>query len=293
MKILFITDALQIAQASGGLINDYMNDTLFFALKENLGEDVMESTCIEHLYKSYMHRPLQGALWGKGFTTTRLLESDSADRSNLLYDICNHAFDRIVYGSVWRCLDYYPVVKAHYKSHEIILVDGQDTPVLHPLFEKHPYFKRELMLSHKNLFPLSFALPTSKIAKEIPLKTQLIATTIPGNTSTYIFETEETYYDDYQKSFFGLTCKKAGWDTMRHYEILGNHCLPYFSDLSQCPPTILTTLPRDLIYAGMACLKGQSVHEEKYFDVLTEMRTYTQTHLTTKAMGKRFLEHIA
>ena len=49
----------------------------------------------------------------------------------------------------------------------------------------------------------------------------------------------------YKKSIFALTYKKAGWDSLRHYEILMNGCIPLFLDIKNCPPDTLTSLPKD------------------------------------------------
>jgi hypothetical protein len=29
--------------------------------------------------------------------------------------------------------------------------------------------------------------------------------------------------------------KKGGWDCLRHYEIIGNGCMPYFENIEKCP----------------------------------------------------------
>ncbi len=63
---------------------------------------------------------------------------------------------------------------------------------------------------------------------EIPEKDQDFASLIPGVLSTYIYDTEEEYFKGYQRAFYAVTCKKAGWDCLRHYEILANGCIPYF-----------------------------------------------------------------
>ena len=53
----------------------------------------------------------------------------------------------------------------------------------------------------------------------------------------------------YKKSIFALTYKKAGWDCLRHYEILMNGCIPLFLDIKNCPTNTLSTLPKEqLIY---------------------------------------------
>ena len=51
MKILYVTNHLEISRTNGGFINDYLNDLLFFGLKELFGPDVVDSTPILNLYK--------------------------------------------------------------------------------------------------------------------------------------------------------------------------------------------------------------------------------------------------
>lgn len=53
MKILFVTNYMSVAQASGGFINDFVNDATFFGLRELFGNDVVDSTKIISLYKEY------------------------------------------------------------------------------------------------------------------------------------------------------------------------------------------------------------------------------------------------
>jgi len=72
----------------------------------------------------------------------------------------------------------------------------------------------------------------------------LLAPLIPGRLNTYIYENEMDYYKMYQNSIFALTYKKAGWDCLRHYEILMNGCLPIFLDLENCPSNTMTNFPK-------------------------------------------------
>ena len=70
------------------------------------------------------------------------------------------------------------------------------------------------------VYPISFSIPPEKIIDYVPTKTRITASIIPGDLSTYIYKTEESYYQGYRDSFFGVTMQKAGWDCMRHYEIV-------------------------------------------------------------------------
>ena len=95
---------------------------------------------------------------------------------------------------------------------------------------------------------------------------------------------------DYQKSYYGVTSKKAGWDCMRHYEIMGNYCLPYFPNLAFCPKNTLYNFPKDLILEGSKLM--HSFNESKYYDILEEIFCYFKKHLTTKAVAKELINRI-
>ena len=107
------------------------------------------------------------------------------------------------------------------------------------------YFKRELLSEDRRIKPISFAIPKYKILKEIDYHPKnILAPLIPGKLNTYIYDNESSYYEMYKKSIFALTYKKAGWDCLRHYEILMNGCIPLFLDIENCPKNIITTLPK-------------------------------------------------
>jgi hypothetical protein len=290
MKILYITNHLDIARASGGFINDYQNDLVFYGLRELFGDDVVDSTQIVSLYKEYEDKiPIQH-LWG-GMTTFWLIGDNNIDRTNIEEKIKDRYYDLIIYGAIKRCKDYYELVSKHYPANKVILIDGDDESDLDPLYQKHLYFKRELIEDHKNLLPITFGIPTNKLAAPNILKTQDYATCIPGQPETYIFKSEQPYYEDYQKSYYGVTMKKAGWDCMRHYEILGNNCMPYFIGLEDCPKNTLTNLPKELLLEGRELVNN--FDKSKYFNILNELFEYTKSHLTTKELAKYVLEKIA
>ncbi len=128
-----------------------------------------------------------------------------------------------------------------------------------------PYFKRELHADAtfyryygllprrvcralplpRNLRPIAFSVPEEKIVDHMPRKDKLfpahivdpeVAASIDGATS-YAFESEADYYQDLQRSSYGITMKRGGWDCLRHYEIAANGCVPCFRDLQLKPPT--------------------------------------------------------
>lgn len=128
------------------------------------------------------------------------------------------------------------------------------------------------------VYPISFSIPESKIVESVPTKTKHIAHIIPGDTTTYIFSDEASYYADYQASLFGRTQKKAGWDCLRHYEILANGCIPLFANLDSCPPRTMAHFPKDLVLRAMASTTPE--------DFLPALLDHTRTHLTCRARAQ-------
>jgi hypothetical protein len=289
MKILYVTNYNSIAQASGGFISDYQNDLVFYGLRELFGDDVVDSTQIVSLYKEYEGKIPSQHLWG-GMTAFWLIGDNNIDRTNIEEKIKDQYYDLIIYGAIKRCKDYYDLVSKHYPPNKVILIDGNDETELDPLYNKHLYFKRELVEDHKNLLPITFGIPTSKLAIPNTNKTQEYATCIPGQPETYIFKSEQPYYEDYQKSYYGVTMKKAGWDCMRHYEILGNYCIPYFVGLEDCPKNTLANLPKELFLEAKDLT--ENFEEQKYFSILNELFDYTKNNLTTKNLANYILSKI-
>ena len=288
MKILYVTNHTSIAIASGGFISDYQNDLVFYGLRELFGDDVVDSTQIISLYKEYEGKIDSRHLWG-GMTSFWLIGDNNIDRTDIEQKIKDRYYDLIIYGAIKRCKDYYHLVSQYYPANKVILIDGNDETELDPLYKKHLYFKRELIESHPNLLPITFGIPTCKLAEPNKNKTQQYATCIPGQPETYLFKEEKTYYEDYQKSFYGVTMKKAGWDALRHYEILGNYCMPYFIGLEDCPTNTLANLPKDLILEGREL--AFNFDDQKYFSILDEMFNYTKNNLTTKNIAQYILDH--
>ena len=283
MKILYVTNHNDIVKSSCGFINDYQNDLLFYGLRELYGDDVVDSTQIISLYDEYKGKINPQNLWGK-MTTFWLIGENNIDRTNIEQKIKDKYYDIIIYGSIRRCDNYYDLVSKIYPPNKIILIDGNDEIDISPLYKKHLYFKRELIINHPNLLPITFAIPTPKILTNPILKTQEYAFCIPGQPETYIFKDEKSYYEDYQKSYYGITTKKSGWDCMRHYEILGNYCIPYFIGLENCPANTLHNLPKDLLIEARELTNN--FDERKYFIILNELFDFTKKYLTTKSLAE-------
>ena len=143
------------------------------------------------------------------------------------------------------------------------------------------------------VFPITFTIHSSKITEYVPEKTKLLSDIIPGNP--YSFDNEEDYYNEYKQSIFAITCKKSGWDCMRHYEILACGCIPIFMNLKECPPSIMTHFPKHLISRTEELfteIKDLPLEQasSKTRQLTEELIMYTQTHLTNNNMVEYILD---
>ncbi len=143
-----------------------------------------------------------------------------------------------------------------------------------------------------SIYPLSYCIPDECIVNPdevLKKKTELISPLIPGQPNTYQFgpTMEKEYNEMYQNSLFAHTMKKGGWDCLRHYEILANGCIPIFKDLDNCPPHILTTLPKGLIQEANRNLLPWNYDNKMLYDgyvycLLKHMRDYCSTSATIR-----------
>lgn len=101
-----------------------------------------------------------------------------------------------------------------------------------------------------NLFPICYTIPECKITENVSEKTKIVSSIYPGKKETYIYETEEDYYNQYKESLFAITFRKGGWDCMRHYEILACGTIPYFPEIENCPKNTMFLFPKDLVLEG-------------------------------------------
>lgn len=277
MKILYVSKGDHV---------DYQDDCLFIGLKELFGSDVVDVNKREHCYDSYPKDKVS-SLYGMGMTVSRVLPDLEVDRTDIGSKIKNKYFDLVVYGSVWRCNSDILKVLEHYPNNKVAVVDGEDEPNIHQIYNLGiPYFKRELYNRLPKTIPISFAFPTSKVNFNVE-KTRDIAICDPRDRSTYIYKNEKDYYNGYGESKYGITMKKAGWDCLRHYEILGNGCLPIFLDIERCPEPIMTNFPKKL---AKEIVRGYNQNSlPNYDEYAPKFKEHFMLNMTTEAIAKNFL----
>jgi hypothetical protein len=287
MKILFIGPGKGL---------EYMCDTVFHGLKMLYGKDIHENIDRWYMYES-LSAAEKAKLYGKGFTLCGTLPADLSNKASfpqIKKMLKERYFDYVIYGSIWRNHDYFSLVRRFYPEEKIIFIDGEDGTQIHKYFlNKGIYFKRELEHKVPGVFPVGFGIPKCKIAARVGAKSRMLAEIIPGELSTYIYNREEDYYAGYSSACFAITKKKAGWDSLRHYEILANGCIPYFIDLQNCPADTLHLLPKQLILEAKRLFAQKIPTPAEIKDLAEKLLNYTREHLTTESIVKYILDTAA
>lgn len=287
MKILYI---------SNFDLPDFMNDMVFHGLRSLFGEDVVDSNEAWYMYDDFRKYwddrvPGRGAEYGRGFTLYGKLPKLNIDRTDIESKIKNHYFDKIIYGSITRNQDYLPLVFEKYSRSDIISIDGEDDTTNRREYFGNigKYFKRELKYPDSETWPINFCIPKELIINKIPEKTQDWGTVMPGSPNTYVFFKEQLYYEDYQKSYIGLTVRKGGWDCLRHYEILMNGCIPYFPHLENCPELTMIKFPKKLILETNKKIDNEENLLSFYEGYVTLLLDWTRKNLTTESVAKEII----
>lgn len=150
---------------------------------------------------------------------------------------------------------------------------------------------KDRIRSTHRLQPITFAIPENRIVSLsngsfMAAKKKRQATVIPGKLNTYVFREEATYLQDYRQSWFGITHKKAGWDCMRHLEIMASGCLPKMHDLDHCPTETMVYYPKQMM--ALANQATNWTYEDRAF-LIQQMVQYIKQCLSCKSLAKRVL----
>jgi hypothetical protein len=263
---------------------------VFHGGRSLFGLSYVESSPASFMYRNY---PDRQALYGKGFTLYGRLDPPRVQVSQreVLEKISDRYFDLIVYGSVCRNKQYWELVERVYPKNRIVFIDGEDhTLARSDCVGRGHYFKRELMTHGVvGIYPLSFGIPKELIVRNT-VKVKEYAHIDPADPSTYIYSDEQSYYQDYQQSYFGHTQKKGGWDCLRHYEILMNNCFPALREIEAIPCGTMVGFPKSIIREYF--LKyGYKVSAE-YDETMRLMLAALERSCTTEALWHRILEVI-
>jgi len=174
-------------------------------------------------------------------------------------------------------------------------------------FPNSPVYKllnKFFPVNRNNIRPISFGIPEEKISNYFPEKEKKwpvhivdegLISYIPGSFTSYAFDNEKDYYSDLQKSEYGITTKRAGWDCMRHYEIAANRSIICFKNLDHKP---MSCAPFDL-QDGINCInyssfndlekKIKNLSKQDYMRLIENSFNWVKSK-TTKNIALYFLE---
>jgi hypothetical protein len=309
MNILFLTTNSLDSQG------DYLELTILIGLKELCGDRIIDFPKKKIIYGDFSLSE-KNKLHGKGFTllSKPLLDNFKENSISSLGKIdaiiigCGHqygeSFDvselKTISDNIW-VLDGHDLYgnakrKINYRGEELIGIQ---------FFRS---FKRELVepyFQSAEVYPTGFGIPISQI-REINLsnKVQLFQSTAPdsslfktqndlGGINHHKFSNEEEYFNDISISWFGLSCKKGGWDCLRHYEILACGTLLLFRDYDEkpkyCSPQFLPCISyssKEELFEIINKLLPNGVPSLEYFKLLKKQREWLLSHGTTKARAE-------
>jgi len=276
--------------------SDYLQDSVYLGMKDLFGDNVECIYDCSYLYKGAIID--KNNLWGYGFSYTNILDpSLNKISTNTLEKIKDNYYDLIVYSFISRNPAMIDDVMKITNGKNVFLINGEDENWRFENYynNKSIYFKRELYeKKEKNIEPIYYAIHNTKFIDFLPSKTQEISKSIPSldyctniSSSKILFDNEKDYYKDYQISKYGLTMKKGGWDSMRHYEILANGCVPIFEKIDDCPEFCLINLPKKIL--SYITKNYPSIKNSEYILHQKELFEYSKEKLTTIKLAEYIL----
>ena len=297
MKILYVTTPDPSAQG------DYQENMILHGIRENLATGFVDFPRKKVMYGDFSET-VRKELHGLGFTLYSAPITDLDKNQRVLDKI-----DVILYGvtNAYGVTDFPDINKY---CDQIWYIDGHDTSDI----KKTPCFKRELFVEQANVYPTGFGIPEHQIKSiDFSIKSQKFQVTAPAeayfkpevmrhlvNYYSFSWEQEKEYYFDMQKSWFGLTCKKGGWDSLRHYEIMASGALLLFREYDKKPELCSP--------ANLPCFSYSSLEElseitnrlvvnnkptKEYIEMLFAQREWLLKYGTTKTRGLQILKVLA
>lgn len=310
MRILFITTHNHTKQG------DLLEVSLLHGLRNLLGDNCVDYPRKKIMYHDFSDTPKE-TLHGRGFS---LLTNPIPDIENR--DIFNQKFDVVIYGD-GHMYGETPNINGvnELSDGNVWIIDGHDLYGNAPrkiIYDGEEIigtqftncFKRELIEDDDpTVFPTGFGIPEERIREiDFSIKDQLYQKTAPsdslfegsndmgGGFSHHKFTIENEYYHDLSRSWFGLTCKKGGWDCLRHYEIVSAGTLLLFKDYDKkprlCSPQELPCFSysnKNELYNLMSELVIDNKPTQKYLDMIDSQRKWLYNFGTTTARAKKII----
>lgn len=312
MRLLFLTTQNLSAQG------DLLEVSILNGLRKYLGDNCVDFPRKNIMYHDFSQSP-KDQLHGRGFSLLTLPIQDVSNR-----DIFDQNFDAVLYGDGHIYGDQRNVIYESLAFGNVWFIDGHDLYGNAPnkiMFDNEEIigtqfdncFKRELIKSsHKNVYPTGFGIPKERVLRiNLNNKKQIYQKTAPdfsafrevkdmiAGFTHHKFTVEHEYYADLQSSWFGLTCKKGGWDCLRHYEIIAAGACLLFRDYDKKPPLCSPQNLPCFSYSSKEELDGiinrlvvNGKPTDEYIDMVNQQRKWLLEFATTEARAKYIVETI-
>jgi len=281
---------------------DYLQDLIIHGLIQHSNIDVYFSHFPPYLCKDY--DPSLN-IYGRGFTAFRRLGNSRRYWEEKVIS-SREAMDKVdicMYLNVQRLYNNAECLRIKSANIPVIAIDGEDNTDINRLAHESCtiYYKRELLYNGENIRPISFKIPKECIGRLVPgnEKISLLAPCDPRNRNTYIYTREADYYNQYARSFFGVTLKKGGWDCMRHYEIIAAGAVPFFIDISKKPVLTMADYPVELQEEANELAKNAlfspasaGIWLDSYISIQARFNSWLVKRGTTCDYAKLFLQDL-
>lgn len=303
MRILYVTT--QNPKNQG----DLLEISVLHGLREVLGDNCIDYPKKKIMYGDFSESP-KDKLHGRGFS---LLTTPIKDVSNR--DIFNQKFDVVLYGDghMYGEPSSFPELNT-LSNGKSWIIDGHDLYGPKDIIIGNSFnncFKRELIdAGDFKIFPTGFGIPVERIKEiDFSIKDRLYQKTAPfhslfedrddrgGGFSHHKFSVEEEYYYDLSRAWFGLSCKKGGWDCLRHYEIIAAGAVLLFRDFDKkpklCSPQDLPAVSystKEQLKKIIKTLVVNNKPTEAYLQILQSQRNWLYNHGTTAARAKNIVK---
>jgi hypothetical protein len=174
-----------------------------------------------------------------------------------------------------------------YYNYAPLIDDEEPMRIARRSWELNHVYPVSYALASSNFYPLEAV--TEKSTAEIARnKTREWAFIVPGDLSTYIYDTELAYKTGYMESWKAHTKVKAGEDCYRHLEIIANGAIPIFKNIRLTKAGTLFAYPKRLLahFEDNQHEKNPAVLAKWRYEILK----WGHKHLTATAMVKYMFE---
>jgi hypothetical protein len=175
--------------------------------------------------------------------------------------------------------------------------------------QAHPSLKAHIVDEESDVYSLGgLGVPESRILPiDFSRKTKLFQSSYPkhsyfetpneSNRNHYIYTDEEEYYNDMAASWFGLSCKKGSYESLRNYEILASGSVLLYRDLhlkpKYCSPVDIPAInyrSKEELHGIMNSLVVDNKPTDKYVHILNEQRKWLIENATIEERARNVIK---